>query len=429
MQRLASAILGILALLAPLEAQQRALSEAAPDTVGFSAERLKRLNVEMRRMVDQQEMPGIVMLTARHGKIVDSDVYGVQDLAAATPLKRDTIFRIYSMTKPITGVAMMMLYEEGKWRAEDPLSKYIPEFSDLKVYGGTAADGSPILKAPTHPPTVGQLMSHTAGFTYGFFGSGPVDKMYLADHPLGAPSLHDFITKLAKLPLAYDPGEEWLYSVSVDVQGYLVEKLSGQPFPDFVRTRIFEPLGMVDTGFSVPESKLPRLATIYEIDAKTQRLTPRPRDPNVTKMPGMPSGGGGLYSTADDYLRFAQMLLNGGQLDGVRLLAPGTGALMRDNQLPDRLRDGRFGIGVQQMRPGFGFGYDVAVFDDPHKAGSTTGKGTFLWDGAAGTWFWIDPANDIVFVAMIQRWLSSGRPDLEHLSRVLVDQALVDPSK
>ena len=143
----------------------------------------------------------------------------------------------------------------------------------------------------------------------------------------------------------------------------------------------------------------------------------------------MPSGGGGLYSTADDYLRFAQMLLNGGQLDGVRLLAPGTVALMRDNQLPDRLRDGRFGIGVQRMRPGFGFGYDVAVFDDPHKAGSTTGKGTFLWDGAAGTWFWIDPANDIVFVAMIQRMLGPGQPDLEHLSRVLVDQALMDSSR
>jgi CubicO group peptidase (beta-lactamase class C family) len=356
-------------------------------------------------------------------------VYGARDLAAGTPLTRDTIFRIYSMTKPITGVAMMMLYEEGKWRPEDPLSKYIPEFSELKVFGGTASDGSPILKAPAHPPTVGELMSHMAGFTYGFFGSSVVDKMYLADHPLRAPSLHDFITKLAQLPLAYEPGEEWLYSVSVDVQGYLVEKLSGQTFPDFVRTRIFEPLGMVDTGFSVPESKLSRLATIYEIDAKTQRLTPRPRDPNVTKMPGMPSGGGGLYSTADDYLRFAQMLLNGGQLDGIRLLAPGTVALMRDNQVPDRLRDGRFGIGVQRMRPGFGYGYDVAVFDDPHKAGSTTGKGTFLWDGLAGTWFWIDPTNDIVFVAMIQRVLAPDRPDLEHMSRALVDQALVEPAK
>jgi CubicO group peptidase (beta-lactamase class C family) len=429
MQRVISAIFGVLTLLVPLQAQHSAIPETGPESVGFSGERLKRLNVEMRRMVDQQEMPGIVMLTARHGKIVDSDVYGVQDLAAGTPLTRDTIFRIYSMSKPITGVAMMMLYEEGKWRAADPLSKYIPEFSDLKVYGGAAADGTPILKAPAHAPTVGELMSHMAGFTYGFFGSGPVDKMYLAGHPLSAPSLQGFITKLSTLPLAYEPGEGWVYSVSVDVQGYLVEKLSGQAFPDFVRTRIFEPLGMADTGFAVPESKLSRLATVYEIDAKTKRLAPRPRDPNVTTMPGLPSGGGGLYSTADDYLRFAQMLLNGGQLNGVRLLAPGTVALMRDNQLPDRLRDGRFGIGIQQMRPGFGFGYDVAVFDDPHKAGSTTGKGTFLWDGYAGTWFWIDPANDIVFVGMIQRVLANDRPDLEHLSRALVDQALMDPSK
>jgi CubicO group peptidase (beta-lactamase class C family) len=429
MQRLATAILGVLVLLAPLEAQHTAISEAAPGTVGFSAERLKRLNAEMRRMVDEQEIPGIVMLTARHGKIVDTDVYGAQDLAAATPLTRDTIFRIYSMTKPITGVAMMMLYEEGKWRAEDPLSKYIPEFADLKVFDGTASDGSPVLKAPAHPPTVGQLMSHMAGFTYGFFGSSPVDKMYIAENLLASPSLPAFITKLSKLPLAYEPGEAWVYSMSVDVQGYLVEKLSGQTLPEFVRTRICAPLGMVDTDFSVPETKLPRLATLYAIDARTQQLTVRPRDPNVSKTPGMPSGGGGMYSTADDYLRFAQMLLNGGQLDGVRLLAPGTVALMRDNQLPDRLRDGRFGIGVQRMRPGFGFGYDVAVFDDPHKAGSTTGKGTFLWDGAAGTWFWIDPANDIVFMAMIQRFLADGRPDLEHLSRVLVDQALMDSSK
>jgi CubicO group peptidase (beta-lactamase class C family) len=429
MQRLASAILGSILCLVPVEAQQRALPEVPADTVGFSADRLTRLNAEMRRLVDEHEIPGIVLLTARHGLIVDSDVYGLQDIATATPLKRDTIFRIYSMTKPIIGVAMMLLYEEGKWRPEDPLSKYIPEFSDLKVYTGTAKDGSPILKAPTHPPTVGQLMSHMAGFTYGFFGSSPVDKMYRAENLLASSSLQDFITRLSKLPLAYEPGDAWVYSMSVDVQGYLVEKLSGQTLPDFVRTRICEPLGMQDTGFSVPESKLSRLSTVYAIDPQTHQLTVRPNDPNVTKTPGMPSGGGGMYSTADDYMRFAQMLLNGGQLRGLRLLAPGTVALMRANQVPDRLRDGRFGIGVQQMRPGFGFGYDVAVFDDPHKAGSTTGTGTFLWDGLAGTWFWVDPVNDIVFVGMIQRFLADGRPDLEHLSRVLVDQALVDPSQ
>src|SRR4051812_25173411 len=374
---------------------------ATPESVGLSSEALAKIDEGMQGLVDKHHLAGIVTLVARHGKVVQHKAYGVQDLQSQTPMRPDTIARIYSMTKPVTGVAMMMLYEEGKWRPSDPIAKHIPEFANLKVYGGVDGSGAPILQAPAHAPTMAELMSHTAGFTYGLFGNTPVDKLYQTDPPLNAPSLKAFIDRMAALPLLYQPGQRWVYSVSVDVQGYLVEKLSGQAFPDFVRTRIFEPLGMADTGFAVPESKLSRLATVYEIDAKTRRLAPRPTDPNVTTMPGLPSGGGGLYSTADDYLRFAQMLLNGGQLDGVRLLAPGTVALMRDNQLPDRLRDGRFGIGIQQMRPGFGFGYDVAVFDDPHKAGSTTGKGTFLWDGYAGTWFWIDPANDIVFVGMI----------------------------
>jgi CubicO group peptidase (beta-lactamase class C family) len=186
---------------------------------------------------------------------------------------------------------------------------------------------------------------------------------------------------------------------------------------------------MTDTGFSVPQHKLPRLATVYAVDPQTSQLTPQKRDPGISSTPGLPSGGGGLYSTADDYLRFAQMLANGGQLDGARLLAPGTVALMRANHLTPHLQEGGFGIGLQQIRRGFGFGYDVAVFDDPHAAGSTTGTGTFLWDGAAGTWFWVDPTNDIVFIGMIQRMGGPGMPDLQNLSRALVQAALVDPMK
>jgi CubicO group peptidase (beta-lactamase class C family) len=416
-------------LVAPLGAQKNALPPAPPGAVGFSAERLGRLNREMRSLVDKQELAGIVMMVARRGKLVSVDTYGHQDLAARTPIQRDTIFRIYSMTKPITGVAMMMLYEEGKWHPDDPLSKHIPEFAALKVYTGAGPDGAPALKSPARGPTVRGLMTHTAGFTYGFFGSSPVDKMYQADNPLAAATLREFIAKLAKLPLAYEPGEQWVYSVAVDIQGYLVEKLSGQSLPEFMRTRIFEPLGMIDTGFAVPASKLSRLATVYSMDPQSRRLNPVPRDPNVTAVPGLASGGGGLYSTADDYLRFTQMLLNGGHLDGVRLLSPSTVALMRDNHLPERLMDGRFGIGLQRMRPGFGFGYDVAVFDDPHKAGSTTGKGTYLWDGLAGTWFWVDPANEVIFIGMVQRMVTSGIPNAQDLSRALVHQALVDPSK
>jgi CubicO group peptidase (beta-lactamase class C family) len=405
------------------------LPAAAPESVGFSSTRLQRLDEAVSGAIDAKELAGAVTAVARHGKVVSFKAQGFQDIASRTPMRTDTIFRIYSMTKPITGVAMMMLYEEGKWSPSDPLAKFIPAFASLKVFAGTDKDGNPILQDPAHPPTVGELMTHTAGFTYGVFGDTPVDKLYQKENPLRSGSLQEFVEKLARLPLAYQPGEAWVYSVSVDVQGCLVEKLSGKPLPEFMRERIFDPLGMKDTGFAVPESKLGRLATIYTADPKTGELQPRPRDPNISRVPGMASGGGGLYSTAGDYLRFAQMLLNGGTLEGARLLAPSSVELMRSNKLPERLMTGKFGIGLQTMRPGFGFGYDVAVFTDPSTAGTTAGKGSYLWDGAAGTWFLIDPSNDVVFVGMIQRMLAPGMRDYEHLSRALTYQALVDPRK
>jgi CubicO group peptidase (beta-lactamase class C family) len=422
--------LALLCSIGRIPAQTGPLLEVRPESLGFSGERLKRLNDAMQAMVDNRQLAGIVTMLARHGRIAQQKAYGLRDIAGAKPMQQDTIFRIYSMTKPITGVAMMILYEEGKWKPADPIAKYIPEFADLKVYAGAEADGSPKLEAPAHAPTMAELMSHTAGFTYGVFGSTPVDKLYQQSNPLQAGSLEEFISRLARLPLAYQPGEGWIYSVSVDVQGYLVEKLSGKPFPDFLRERIFTPLGMKDTAFCVPEEKLARLATIYTTDSPTSGLTALPHDPNVSQAPGLPSGGGGLYSTAADYLCFAQMLANGGQLNGVRILSPSTVELMRSNRLPERLLTGKFGIGFYTMQPGIGFGYDVAVLEDPIKLGSTAGRGTYLWDGVAGTWFWIDPANDLVFVGMIQRMLTApGAPNMEELARTLVYQALVDPKK
>jgi CubicO group peptidase (beta-lactamase class C family) len=409
--------------------QTRIPTEIKPEMVGFSSERLQRLDNAMRDLVDQKKLSGIITVIARHGKTLHFKVHGYQDIESGKLMRKDTIFRLYSMTKPITGLAMMLLYEEGKWHPEDPLSKHIPEFASLKVYAGTDKEGNMILEAPAHQPTVGELMTHTAGFSYGVFGTTPVDKMYQKVSPLRSASLHEFIEKLSMLPLIYQPGEGWTYSVSVDVQGYLVEKLSGKSLPDFMRERIFKPLGMKDTGFSVPESKLSRLATVYTADPKTHELNPQPRDPDVTKTPGMASGGGGLYSTATDYLRFAQTLLNGGELNGVRILAPSSVDLMRANHLPERLMTGKHGIGFQVMRPGFGFGYDVAVFEDPIRVGSTTGKGSYLWDGAAGTWFTIDPTNDVVFIGMIQHMMGAGIPNIQYLSRALTYQALVDPKK
>jgi CubicO group peptidase (beta-lactamase class C family) len=406
------------------------LPEARPDSVGFSVERLKRLDQSLQALVDDKQLAGLVTLVARHGQLVEQKTYGQQDLAGAKPMQKDTIFRIYSMTKPITGAAMMILFEEGKWKPSDPIAKHIPEFANLKVFSGLDDSGNLKLEAPAHAPTMGELMSHTAGFTYGFFGDTPVDKLYRDASPLQAASLEEFVDRMARLPLAYQPGEAWIYSVSVDIQGYLVEKLSGKPFPEFVRERILAPLGMKDTDFFVPPDKLARLATVYTPDPSGSGLKAVPHDPHVNQPPGMPSGGGGMYSTASDYLRFAQMLLGSGELDGVRLLSPSTVQLMRGNHLPERLMTGKFGIGLYTMQPGLGFGYDVAVLDDPLKIGSSAGKGSYLWDGLAGTWFWIDPTNDLVFVGMVQRIVTApGMPNLEDLSRALVYQALVEPRR
>jgi CubicO group peptidase (beta-lactamase class C family) len=398
---------------------------ATPESVGLSSEALAKMDEGMQGLVDKHHLAGIVTLVARHGKVVQHKAYGMQDLQSQTPMRPDTIARIYSMTKPVTGVAMMMLYEEGKWRPSDPIAKHIPEFANLKVYGGVDGSGAPILQAPAHAPTMAELMSHTAGFTYGLFGNTPVDKLYQTDPPLNAPSLKAFIDRMAALPLLYQPGERWVYSVSVDIQGYLVEKLSGQTFPDFLRTRIFEPLGMKDTAFFVPEEKLPRVATIYSWRPADNALGPDRRDPQISTPPLLPSGGGGLYSTAADYFRFAQMLLDGGQLDGKRLLKTTTVEMMRTNVLSDQVLNSKSGIGQAVFSPAQGFGYDVAVVLDPPAAKRQVGKGSYWWWGAAGTWFWIDPANDVVMVGIIQR--RSGVPGAanhEDISRAAVYAAL-----
>jgi CubicO group peptidase (beta-lactamase class C family) len=405
---------------------------ATPESVGFSSERLERLHTLMQQAVDKKEVAGVVTLLARHGKIVDFHTYGSRDLASGAAMTKDTIFRDYSMTKPVTGVAMMILYEEGKWLPTDPIAKYIPEFAHLKVYGGTDANGKMILDDPAHPPTMAELMSHTAGFTYGFFGNTPVDKMVLKANVFDAPNLQGMIDRLAKIPLLYQPGTEWNYSLSMDIEGYIVEKLSGQSLPDFIRDHIYEPLNMKDAGFWVPKDKQSRFASLYWWDPQRDMVTAQARgfiSPHgYDAPPAVPSGGGGMVSTIEDYYRFAQMMANGGELDGKRILSPETVKLMTSNHLGANLVSGKFGVGAQHMRPGFGYGYNCAVEYDPQEANLPDGKGTFLWDGAAGTWFWVDPTNDIVFVGMIQR-MNGGEPNLQYLSRSIVYGALVDPAK
>jgi len=421
----------------PSPAQQSArssvdLTVVKPETVGFSSERLERLHALMQQAVDQKQIAGIVTILARHGKVVDYRTYGVSDLASGAPMKKDAIFRDYSMTKPITGVDMMILYEEGKWLPSDPIAKFIPAFAHLKVYKGVDADGKMILVDPDHPPTMRELMSHTAGFTYGFFGDTPVDKMYRDAHLFESKNLEEFIGKLANLPLLYQPGKGWTYSVSMDIEGYIVEKLSGQSLPDFTRDHVFQPLGMRDAGFYVPADKRSRFVTLYRTGPSGELLADNngglvPRD--YAAEPTLPSGGGGMVSTAADYYRFAQMMLNRGELDGVRILAPSTVKLMTSNHLPPELLTGQYSIGMQVMRPGLGYGYNCAVVFDPPEANLSDGKGEFFWDGAAGTWFWVDPTNDVVFVGMIQRMLGPASPNLEYESRAAVYGALVDPAK
>jgi len=408
-----------------LAADSPSLPGAKPESVGMSADRLARLGDGMKGLVDQGRLSGVLTMVARHGKVIEFEAAGKRDIAANLPMQKDSIFRIYSMTKPITGVAMMMLFEEGKWQLNDPVAKYVPEFAALKVYG-TDGRGNIVMKEQTHPMTMRELMSHTAGFTYGFFGDTPVDRLQREADILNVNNtLEEMIKRIAKLPLNSQPGSEWNYSIAVDVQGYIVQKLSGMPFEDFLQQRIFKPLKMVDTGFYVPADKIKRLAEFYEYGKDGQlQVVHGGLNHDFSAKPALPSGGGGLVSTASDYMRFCQMLLNGGKLDGVRLLAPRSVELMRTNVLSPAMSI--------SFSPGTGFGLDFAVYTDLVAAGGYYGKGTFFWGGAAGTWFWIDPTDDLIVIGMIQQVAGTGAaavggvPDMRGLSHAWVYQAISD---
>jgi CubicO group peptidase (beta-lactamase class C family) len=272
------ALTGVLMVLgiASSPAQQPAAHAAdktavRPESVGFSSERLERLHALMQESVDRKQIAGAVTILARHGKVVDYRTYGQRDMASAAPMTRDAIFRDYSMTKPVTGVAMMILYEQGKWLPSDPIAKYIPEFAHLKVFKGVDADGKMILVDPDHPPTMRELMSHSAGFAYGFSNT-PVDALYRDAKVLQSKNLQEMIDKLAKIPLLYQPGKGWVYSASMDIEGYIAEKLSGKTLPEFMREQIFQPLGMKDAGFFVPAEKRARFATNYRDDGQSHLL-------------------------------------------------------------------------------------------------------------------------------------------------------------
>ena len=426
--RLAAALLLVLSSLASLAGAQAAVDEsrghglpwAKPEEVGMSSAGLDQLAAAMREMVDQGELPGVITAVARRGKLVHFQTYGKLDLESGRPVEDDSIFRIYSMTKPIVGVALMTLFDEGKFRLEEPVSKYLPELRGLKVAVSDGPDGNPVVADASHEMTIRELMSHSGGFTYGIFGRSQVDLLYQKANILDRDqTLEQLTAKLAKLPLLHQPGTKWQYSVSVDVQGRLIEVLSGKKLDAFLGERIFQPLGMTDTGFWVDEKNAPRFATLYvpSNDGKMQPQSPA----DYLTPPTFQSGGGGLVSTAHDYLRFAQMLANDGELDGKRILKPETVALMSTNQLPAGVTE------IGPLYPGNLFGLDFAIVNQPKEGTDhARAKGEFWWYGIGGTWFGVNPTEDLVVLGMIQVRGGRGATKARLGSKRLAYEALVD---
>ena len=420
-----------LTALTVMPALAQPLPTASPESVGFDSARLKKLEDYMAGVVAEGRIAGLTTMIGRHGKIVHFKTYGQADLATQRPMNRDAIFRIYSMTKPIVGVAMMMLFEEGKWQLDDPVTKFIPEFRNLRVMT-VNPQGNIIIEPAKRPPTMREVMSHTAGFGYGLDVIHPVDKAFRDKGVTAADSQQQMIERMADIPLKFQPGEGWAYSIATDVQGAIVEKLSGKSLGAFLDDRIFKPLKMTDTAFQVTGGREGRLAQVYQGDTASKKLVAATLTasgnpmPDYTKPPKREGGGGGLVSTTDDYARFSQMLLNKGELNGARILSPASIELMGTNVVSQDVL--KSFTGPQGFNESIGFGLDFRIAMDPRRVGRMDGKGSMDWGGAAGTWFWVDPTNDLFFVGMVQR-TNGGVEDLRPQSRVFTYQALIHPEK
>jgi CubicO group peptidase (beta-lactamase class C family) len=415
---------------------------ASPESAGMSKPALDRIEDHLkRRYIDAGRFPGTQLLVYRRGKVVHSAVQGFADLERKALVKDDTIFRIYSMTKPVTSVAFMMLVEEGRVTLDEPVHKYIPEWKNLGVFQAGTAPAF-LTKPPARPMLIVDLMRHTSGLTYGFQQRSNVDAAY-REAKIGevekAGTLDTMIADLAKIPLEFSPGEAWNYSVSTDVIGYLIGKISGMPFEQFLKERIFDPLGMADTDFFVPADKAHRFAACYNADPggmmsfhaaeKKGGLTLQddPTTSSFLTRPSFISGGGGLCSTAADYLTFCRALLGGGELGGVRLIGPKTLALMTTNHLPGGhdLPEISRSMFSEAAYNGVGFGLGFSVMMDPAKTLIPGSPGEFAWGGAASTAFWIDPAEELIAVFMTQVMPSSAYPVRREL-RTMVYAAITD---
>ena len=395
-------VIGVLIFL--LASQQPGSAEiglpaAKPEEMGFSSEKLAEAHQHVRKYVDENKIAGFITLVARKGKIVHLEKYGMRDIEQQRPMEYNTIFRLASMTKPVSSVALMILYEQGKVKLDDPVKKYIPEFAETKVYTGNGN-----LIAQQRPMTVKDALVHTTGLTAGEFGNGPVHKLYQESGIGEATDLADFVKRLAKLPLLHQPGAAWTYGFSTDLVARIVEIVSQMPFDEFMKKNILEPLKMKDTAYQTPENKLDRFASAY-----TARGGSGLQFVNAPVKAEFPRGISRLYSTTEDYLRFARMMLNGGALEGVRILRPETVALMTRNHLPENLIP--IGVlGLSMPNNGFGLGFSVVVDDEnapPLPNGFWWNRGappigSYWWIGSYQTYFWIDPENEIIGMLMTQ---------------------------
>lgn len=417
-----------LALVLGTTLSAAALSVAKPEALGFSGERLTRIAEVVQRHIADGNITGAVTLVARRGQIAHFEAHGLMDREAKTPMRKDAIFRIASMSKPVTGVAIMMLVEEGKVRLNDPVSRFIPEFKDTKVAvpkTGTPsrtnaatragqAGGAPEfdLVSASRAVTVRDLLTHTSGLASGGLGTREANRLANRDT---SSTLEPYVARLGSAPLDFQPGTEWRYSAlaGIDTLGRIVEVASGQTFETFLQKRVFGPLGMVDTGFSVPSAKQSRVVTLY---GRTPKGLERQDTPAWLATSTLFSGGGGLWSTAEDYARFAQMLASGGVLDGTRLLGPRTVARMASNHVGEKF------AGTGGTLRGMGFGLTMEVVVDEVESGQARSTGSYGWDGAFGTHFWVDPKESLVGLLMVQTPGSGLTRDIE----TVVMQAIVD---
>ena len=397
-----------------------------PEDVGLSSERLARIERHLeRRYLDQKKIAGALTLVARRGRVAHFSSLGMMDLERGKPMREDTIFRIYSMSKPITSVALMTLYEHGRFQLDDAVHKYIPAFRDLRVY--EAGNHPTFATRPVERSmTIRDLLTHTSGLTYGFMERTNVDRAYrrlgIGDR---SSTLAEMMEKLGKLPLEFSPGTKWNYSVSTDVVAHLVERISGRRFDTFVRDEITGPLGMSDTGFHVPDDKASRFAQCYQRSAGGGLEQVKGR--TFREPPSAPSGGGGLVSTATDYMRFCEAMRQGGALGDVRLLGPKTVRLMRSNHLPNgrELADVSVSMFSEAIYRGVGFGLGFAMTTDVRSTQIAGSLGEFWWGGAASTAFWIDPVEDVCVVLLTQFMPSNVYPIRREL-RTLINAAILE---